>query len=113
MSGSAQQPSSKRRKKIAGNPNHLEQAVVFGPERVSEAIALLKTGQLEVVIIDANAVPECPGNEMVRYWNARSVPEHRVPVPQTWADITPEAYKGLPGLNGGMWHAYATIKSSR
>lgn len=99
---------TKRSKKPSGNPNQMEHIPPFGTEQVTEAISLLKTGQLEVVIIDANAVPECPGNEMVRYWNARTVPEHRVPVPQTWADITPEVYKGLPGLNGGMWHAYAT-----
>lgn len=104
----SQPPPAKRRKKTTGNPNHHERVVPFGPERVKEAIALLKSGAIEVAIIDAGAVPKCPGEEMVRYWNARAVPEHRVPVPQKWSDITSEAYKGLPGLNGGMWHAYAT-----
>ena len=100
--------SKAKRRKASGNPNVMEQVTIFGPERVSEAIALLKSGQLEVAIIDANAVPQCPGQEMVRYWNARVHPQYRVPIPQTWSDITHKPYKGLPGLNGGMWHAYAT-----
>lgn len=103
----AAQPKSKRRK-ASGNPNHHEEVVIFSPERVTEAIAQLKSGQIEVAIIDADAVPECPGNEMVRYWNARVHSQYRVPVPQTWSDITLKSYKGLPGLNGGMWHSYAT-----
>lgn len=98
----------KKRKKPSGNPNIHEDVTVYGPERVSEAIALLKSGQIEVAIIDANAVPECPGNEMVRYWNARVHPQFRVPVPQNWSDIDYKTYRGLPGINGGMWHAYAT-----
>ena len=100
-------PKAKRRK-TSGNTNHHEQVIIFDPKRVAEAIALLKSGQLEVAIVDANAVPECPGNEMVRYWNARVRPQYQVPVPHTWSDITLKSYKGLPGLNGGMWHAYAT-----
>lgn len=102
------QPPAKRRKKISGNPNHYENITPFGPEQAKEAIALLKSGQIEVAIIDAAAVPKCPGIEMVRYWNARVSPEHRVPVPQNWPDIDAKVFKGLPGLNGGMWHAYAT-----
>jgi len=61
-----------KRRKASGNHNNHEEVTIFGPDRVSEAIALLKSGQLEVAIIDANAVPECPGLEMVRYWNASS-----------------------------------------
>ena len=60
-------PLPKRRKKISGNPNHHEQITPFGPDQVKEAISQLKSGQIEVAIIDACAVPECPGAEMVRY----------------------------------------------
>lgn len=97
-----------KRRKASGNHNNHEEVTIFGPDRVSEAIALLKSGQLEVAIIDANAVPECPGLEMVRYWNARVHTQYRVPVPENWSDIDYNAYKGLPGINGGMWHSYAT-----
>jgi hypothetical protein len=100
-------PNAKRRK-ASGNPNNHEEVTIFGSERTAEAIALLKSGKLEVAIIDAHAIPACPGNEMVRYWNGRVHPQYRVPIPQTWTDITHKPYKGLPGLNGGMWHAYAT-----
>ena len=101
-------PPKPKRRKASGNPNNRDQVTIFGPERVSEAIALLKGGELEVAIIDADAVPECPGNEMVRYWNARARPDYRVPVPENWSDIVKKTYGGLPGINSGMWHAYAT-----
>lgn len=100
-------PKSKRRKRT-GNQNNEEAVTIFEPERSAEAIALLKSGEIEAAIINANVVPECPGLEMVRYWNTRVHPQHRVPIPETWSDITHKPYKGLPGLNGGMWHAYAT-----
>ena len=70
----ATKPKPKRRK-ASGNPNHREEVTIFGPERVTEAIALLKSGQLEVAIIDANpfqnvlawkwfgiGMPECTHN---------------------------------------------------
>lgn len=104
----AAQPPAKRRKKLSGNPNNHEQVTIFDAESAKEAIKLLKTGQIEVAIIDAGAIPECPGHEMVRYWNARVLPEYRVPIPQNWSDITFDTFKRLPGINGGMWHAYAT-----
>jgi hypothetical protein len=97
-----------KRIKVSGNHNNHENVTIFGPERVTEAIYLLKSGQIEVAIIDADAVPECPGNEMVRYWNARVHSQYRVPVPENWSDINYKTYKGLPGINGGMWHSYAT-----
>tara|TARA_B110000008_G_scaffold42370_1_gene39706 strand:+ start:1946 stop:3241 length:1296 start_codon:yes stop_codon:yes gene_type:complete len=104
----SQAPPAKRRKKTTGNPNQHDQVVPFDADQVKEAIARLKSGDIEVAIIDAGAVPKCPGLEMVRFWNARAVPKHRVPVPRNWSDIDAKACKGLPGINGGMWHAYAT-----
>eukprot|EP00957_Ditylum_brightwellii_P190312 14486815-Ditylum_brightwellii.AAC.1 len=103
-----QDAANPKRRKALGNPNHHEEVTIFEPERVAEAIALLKNGQLEVAIIDVAAVPECPGNEMVRYWNARAHQDYRVPVPKNWTDIDYKTYKGLPGIAGGMWHSYAT-----
>lgn len=97
-----------KRLKTSGNTNNHEEVEVFEPERISEAIAALKSGQLEAVIINANAVPECPGDQMVRYWNARVHPQFRVAVPENWSSIDFKTYKGLPGINGGMWHSYAT-----
>lgn len=108
MSNSSVPPPAKRRKKTSGNPNKLEQVVIFEPERISEAIHLLKTGKLEAVIINAGLNLSCPGEQLVRYWNARVSPDFRVPVPKTWSDITFNSYKRLPGINGGMWHSYAT-----
>lgn len=104
----SQQPPAKRRRKLAGNPNHHEQAPVFEPENVKEAIAGLKSGQYEAVVIDAGLAIACPGDQMVRYWNARAVPGHRVPVPEHWCDIDAKTFKGLPGIAGGMWHTYAS-----
>lgn len=101
-------PSAKRRKTCAGNHNTLEQALVFPPDRIDEAIAMLKSGRQEALIIDAGVTPDCPGEEMVGYWNARVTPEHRVSVPDKWSDIKNQTYKSLPGIAGGMWHAYAT-----
>ena len=100
-------PKPKRRK-ASGNPNTHEEVTIFSPKDAAAAIALLKSGELEVAIIDAEAVPECPGLEMVRCWNARTHPQFHVPVPQNWSDIDYKTYKGLPGIAGGMWHAYAT-----
>ena len=104
----SQAPPAKRRKKTAGNPNHHEQAPVYGPERVKEAIALLKSGKLEALVIDAGIAIDCPGEQMVRYWNARVKPSHRIPVPNKWSDIDAKTHKGLPGIAGGMWHTYAS-----
>ena len=101
-------PPAKRRRKLAGNTNHAENALEFEPERISEAIALLKSGQEEAIIINAGIVINCPGDQMVRYWNARTVPMHRVPEPNNWSDIDAKQCKGLPGIAGGMWHTYAS-----
>jgi len=101
-------PPAKRRRKITGNENHVENALEFEPERVSEAIQLLKSGQAEAIIINAGIVINCPGDQMVRYWNARTVPMHRVPEPNNWSDIDAKQCKGLPGIAGGMWHTYAS-----
>ena len=104
----SQPPPAKRQKKTRGNRNHFEQAPVFGPKRIKEAIALLKTGHVEALIIDAGVVVDCPGDQMVRYWNTRAVPECRIPIPTRWRDIDAKACKGLPGIAGGMWHTYAS-----
>lgn len=104
----SQPPPAKRRRKTTGNTNHFEQALIFGPERVEEAIALLKSGKEEALIIDAGIDITCPGDQMVRYWNARVREEHRIPTPQNWSDIDSDQCKGLPGISGGMWHAYAS-----
>mgnify|MGYP006082761911 FL=1 len=101
-------PPAKRRRKITGNENHVENALEFEPERVSEAIQLLKSGQVEAIIINAGIAINCPGDQMVRYWNARTVPVHRVPEPNNWSDIDAKQCKGLPGIAGGMWHTYAS-----
>lgn len=101
-------PPAKRQKKKAGNDNHAEAARVFDAEHIEEAIHALQSGQEEAIIIDANLRIDCPGEQLVRYWNARSVPEHRVPVPTAWTDIDAKTYRGLPGIAGGMWHTYAS-----
>ena len=94
--------------KPTGNPNWLEQTTVYDAEHIKEAIAALKTGREEVVIIDAGLELPCPGEQMVSYWNARVMSEYQVPVPKEWSDIRFETYKGLPGIAGGMWHTYAS-----
>ncbi len=101
-------PPAKRRRKLTGNTNHIENALEFEPERISEAIALLKSGQVEALIIDAGIVIDCPGDQMVRYWNARVHSSHRISVPENWSDIDSKQCKGLPGIAGGMWHTYAS-----
>ena len=101
-------PPAKRRRKTKGNTNHIENALEFEPERISEAIQLLKTGQAEALIINAGIAIDCPGDQMVRYWNARVHPSHRIQVPENWSDINYKQYKGLPGIAGGMMHTYAS-----
>jgi len=100
--------SSAKRRKASGNKNHFEEVVVYEPSDTSEAIALLKSGEIEVAIINAGITIDCPGLQMTRYWNARVKSGYRVPVPQTWSDIDAKTYKTLPGIAGGMWHSYAT-----
>jgi hypothetical protein len=104
----SQAPPAKRRKKIVGNHNHRSGVPIFDAKHVKDAIALLKTGREEVVIVDANIHIECPGDQMVRYWNARVHTQYRLPSPQNWSDIDAKACKGLPGISGGMWHTYAS-----
>lgn len=45
-------PHSKRRKQ-SGNENHMEEVRIYEPSCISEAIALLKSGEIEVAIINA------------------------------------------------------------
>lgn len=97
-----------KKRKAAPPTNHSRDVSVYAPDRVREAIGTLQCGLAEVVIIDAGINPACPGAEMVQYWNARVKPEFRVPIPKQWTDITMRDYKVLPGITGGMWHAYAT-----
>ena len=101
-------PPAKRRRKLSGNTNHIENALEFEPERISEAIQLLKSGQVEALIINADIDIYCPGDQRVRYWNARVHSSHRIPVPENWTDIDYKQCKGLPGIVGGMWHTYAS-----
>jgi hypothetical protein len=103
-----EQPNSQGDAKNRAPANHHIAAPEFGPERIREAIHALKSGQEEVVIIDAGVISDCPGIEMVRYWNARVKAKYRVPVPETWPDINLKDYGGLPGISGGMWHTYAS-----
>lgn len=97
-----------KRKLSQGNHNHIEDALLYPPERIREAIGTLTCGQEEVIIIDSAIETECPSIEMVRYWNARSKQKYQVEVPESFEDITLKGYKTLPGIAGGMWHAYAT-----
>ena len=99
---------AKRRKPSPPYNHRLREPVVYPATRTAEAIRMLQTGREEAIIIEAGISPPCPGFEMVRYWNARVKPHLRVPVPSTWADIRMKTYRGLPGITGGMWHAYAT-----
>ena len=92
----------------AGNPNRIEQTIIYDAKHIREAIGALKSGQQEVVIIDAGLDLPCPGAELVSYWNTRTKKEFRVPIPQHWSDINFKTYKGLPGISGGMWHTYAS-----
>ena len=103
----AGQPAAKRAKPV-GNRNVRERARVFEAGQVAQAVELLKNGELEVAVVDAGVELPCPGEELVRYWNARVLPQYRKPVPTSWEDITYSTYRGLPGLANGMWHAYAT-----
>lgn len=97
-----------KRKATQGNHNHMEDALIYPPERIREAIGTLTCGQEEVIIIDSAIETQCPGNEMVQYWNTRSKKQFKVDVPESFEDITLKSYKTLPGIAGGMWHAYAT-----
>lgn len=97
-----------KRKLSHGNHNHMEDAIIYPPERIREAIGTVKCGQEEVIIIDSAIETECPGIEMVHYWNTRSKKQYHVEIPESFEDITLNGYKTLPGITGGMWHAYAT-----
>ena len=104
-------PAPKRRRKNGGehaNPNHVEEPIIFDVAHIPQAIAALKHGEHEAVLVDAGLAVPCPGSQMVRFWNARAVSEHRVRVPTDWADIRAADFETLPGISGGMWHAYAT-----
>ena len=84
-----------KRKLSQGNYNHMEDALIYPPERISEAIGTLVCGQEEVIIIDSAIETNCPKIEMVRYWNARSKQKYQVEVPSTFEDITLKGYKTL------------------
>jgi hypothetical protein len=108
LSSSSPGRASKRAKPTAPYNHRLHTPIVYSAARTADAIRALQTGREEAIVVDAGISPPCPGAEMVRYWNARVKPERRVPAPATWADITMKTYGGLPGITGGMWHAYAT-----
>ena len=65
-------PPKPKRRKASGNPNNHEQVTIFEPERASEAIPLLKGGQIEVAIIDTVIPIMIPCNS-VRLYIIRSV----------------------------------------
>ena len=87
--------------------NHLISAPIFLSTQVDRAIQSLKNGTHEAVIIDANLNLPFDGETMVRFWNARVRQEHRVPAPTSSDDLSVATYN-LPGIAGGMWHAYST-----
>ena len=108
ISTSADPTPSKKRIRITPPTNTPISAPIYEPERIREAIESIKGGQNEALIIDAGLeLPWC-GEEMVKYWNARVFPEHRVPVPESFSSLNLKTYGGLPGIRNGMWHAYAT-----
>jgi hypothetical protein len=103
--------NKKNKKKRIAPQNNLVTAPIFPMDQASDAIAKLKNGIEEAVIIDAAfATNSFDGNTMVKYWNARVKAEHRVDAPTSAEDLiaNKKKYTGLPGINGGMWHAYAT-----
>lgn len=98
----------KKRVRVSPPTNTPISAPIYEPGRIKESIEGIKGGQHEALIIDAGLeLPWC-GEEMVKYWNARVFPEHRVPVPDSFASLNLKIYGGLPGIRGGMWHSYAT-----
>ena len=103
-------PKKNKKKRIA--PRNFEIAApIYEMDHAHVAIAKLKNGIEEAVIIDAAfATNSFDGNTMVKYWNARVKAEHRVDAPSSAEDLiaNKKNYTGLPGINGGMWHAYAT-----
>lgn len=103
--------TNKKRKKEAAPMNYMKETTIYPMEQASEVIAALKRGDEEAVIIDASFLSESfNGDTMVKYWNARVKEEYRVPAPTSPAYLIAnlQDYTGLPGITGGMWHAYAT-----
>lgn len=118
MTSAAAEPALKRRRTgSGGNTNKiLENPPIFAGDTagVEAAWNAIEGGSQDAVIVDANLVPEekldeAASEELVRYWNSRVKKTYRVPTPKHWQDLLDwNTYKTLPGLNGGMWHAYAT-----
>ena len=100
--------SEQKRKRITPNANHDIEAPIFEPEQVNEAIESIENCTNEAVIINTNIEFPWDGQNMVRYFNSRVNPEFTVPVPDNSSSLSLKTYK-LPGLAGGMWHAYATL----
>lgn len=103
------QPAPKKNRIVP--QNHLIAAPIFPMNQVSDVIKKLKDGIEEAVIIDAAFSTESfNGSTMVKYWNARVKAEHRVDAPTSAEDLiaNKKKYTGLPGINGGMLHVYAT-----
>ena len=97
-------PSKKRN--TGGNPNTRIQPPIFTD--VKAAYDALHSGASDAVVVDANLQTQMDGLELTRFWNSRVQPKYKVPEPSRWEDFTWDAFKGLPGIAGGMWHAYAT-----
>lgn len=100
------EPKAKRQR-VAPNPNHAISAPIFEPEQVDEAITTIENGTNEAVIINTNIEFPWDGDCMVRYFNSRTKTQFNVPVPEKSSRLSKTTYN-LPGIAGGMWHAYAT-----
>jgi hypothetical protein len=103
-SGKSRKSSSKTHPPL---PNHIIKPPVYAASDVDTAIHALVHGTHEAIIVDAELQLPFDGATMVRYFNARCKPEYAVPVPTSSHDLSMKTYN-LPGIAGGMWHAYAT-----
>jgi len=99
--------SKAKRQRITPNKNKDITASIFEPEQVNEAIESIENGTNEAVIINTNIDFPWDGQTMVRYFNSRTKPEFHVPVSENSSTLSQTTYN-LPGIAGGMWHAYAT-----
>lgn len=99
-------PRPTKKRHTGGNPNTHRQAPLFSD--VNAAYEAIHSGVVDAVIVDAKLPVQLDGRELTRFFNARVYPSHRIPEPTTFEDFTWKTFKGLPGIAGGMWHAYAT-----
>lgn len=94
---------------IKGPPiNVREQARIYDPDEFDDAVRAITTGEEECVIVRTGFTPQCPGEAMTRYWNARSKPQFHVPVVSSFEDISLKTHGQLPGITNGMMHTYSS-----